>query len=206
MSQSFGTLSWRVPLLLALAIGSLGLNACVAGAIIGTAAAVGVVAAQEKGIEGTAEDIQIRTEINHLWLQADENLMYEVELQVQERRVLLSGTVSSPELRLKAVRLAWQAEGVKEVINEIEVTDKSSVTDYARDTRITTELRSMLLFDQEVRSVNYSIETVNQVIYLMGVAQDEAELQRVVDHARNVAYVRRVVSYVQMKEDPERIT
>ena len=206
MSQSFGTLSWRVPLLFALAIASLGLNACVAGAIVGTAAAVGVAAAQEKGIEGTAEDIQIRTEINHLWLQADENLMYEVELQVQERRVLLSGTVSSPELRLKAVRLAWQAEGVKEVINEIEVTDESSVSDYARDTRITTELRSMLLFDQDVRSVNYSIETVNQVIYLMGVAQDEAELQRVVDHARNVAYVRRVVSYVQMKEDPERTT
>ena len=63
-----------------------------------------------------------------------------------------------------------------------------------------------MLFDQDVRSVNYSIETVNQVIYLMGVAQDEAELQRVVDHARNVAYVRRVVSYVQMKEDPERTT
>ncbi len=206
MSQSFGKLSWPVALLFALAAGSLGLNACVPAAIVGTAAAVGVAAAQERGIEGTAEDIQIRTEINHLWLQADENLMYEVELQVQERRVLLSGTVSSPELRLKAVRLAWQAEGVKEVINEIEVTDKSSVTDYARDTRITTELRSMLLFDQEVRSVNYSIETVNQVIYLMGVAQDEAELQRVVDHARNVAYVRRVVSYVQMKEDPERIT
>ena len=206
MSQSFGNLSWPVPLLFALAIGSLGLNACVPAAIVGTAAAVGVAAAQERGIEGTAEDIEIRTEINHLWLQADENLMYEVELQVQERRVLLSGTVTSPELRLKAVRLAWQAEGVKEVINEIEVTDESSVSDYARDTRITTELRSMLLFDQDVRSVNYSIETVNQVIYLMGVAQDEAELQRVVDHARNVAYVRRVVSYVQMKEDPERTT
>ena len=206
MSQSFDKSSWPVPFLIAVAIGSLGLGACVPAAIVGTAAAVGVVAAQERSIEGTAEDIQIRTEINHLWLQADEDLLYEVELQVQERRVLLSGAVSSPELRLKAVRLAWQAEGVKEVINEIEVTDKSSLSDYARDTRITTELRSMLLFDQEVRSVNYSIETVNQVIYLMGVAQDEAELQRVVDHARNVAYVRRVVSYVQMKADPERTT
>ncbi len=206
MSQRFGKLSWPVPLVVILAVGLLGLGGCVPAAIVGSAAAVGVVVAQERSIGDTAEDIQIRTEINHLWLQADENLLYDVELQVQERRVLLSGAVSSPELRLKAVQLAWQAEGVKEVINEIEVTDESTVADYARDTWISTELRSLLLFDEDVRSVNYSIETVNQVIYLMGVAQDQAELQRVVDHARNVAYVRRVVSYVQMKEDPERIT
>lgn len=173
------------------------------GAAVGAGATVGVAAAQERGVGGAAEDLRIRAEINHLWLQADENLMYDVELQVQESRVLLSGIVDNPELRLKAVRLAWQVDGVKEVINEIEVSDEYSFTGYARDTLISGELRSTLLLDQEISSINYSIETVKQVIYLMGIAQNQAELDRVIDHARNIEYVRRVVSYVRIKE-PEK--
>lgn len=176
-----------------------GLSACVAAGV-GAGAAVGVAAVQERGITGAAEDVRIRTEINAAWLSANENLLYEIELQVQESRVLLTGSVEDPELIVEAVRLCWQVDGVKEVINEIEISDKSGFTNYARDGLISGELRSTLLLDKEISSINYSIETVNQVIYLMGVAQDQAELDRVVDHARNIEYVRRVVPYVRVKE------
>jgi osmotically-inducible protein OsmY len=67
-----------------------------------------------------------------------------------------------------------------------------------------TELRSRLLFAKNIQSVNYSIEAVNGTVYLLGVAQDQAELDRVLDVARNVNYVRRVVSHVLMKDDPRR--
>jgi len=93
---------------------------------------------------------------------------------------------------------------VREVINEIEVNDTSSLTNAARDTWISTELKTTLLFDSAVSSIDYSIETVNQVVYLMGVAQSEAELKRVIGHAKDIAYVRRVVSYVLLKDDPAR--
>jgi osmotically-inducible protein OsmY len=168
-------------------------------------AAVGVTAAQtEKGFRRSVADTEIRIAINDLWFQADEEMFRKVNLQVQEGRVLLTGNVRLPEQRVEAVRLAWQAPGVREVINEIEVSDTSGLSNLARDTWISTQLKSTLLFDKDVSSINYSIETVNQAIYLMGVAQSQAELDRVVGHAKSISYVRRVVSYVLLKDDPQR--
>lgn len=177
-----------------------------AGVAVSGAAGAGVMTVQERGFQGALEDTRIRMDINHLWFQENEELFRHVNLQVQEGRVLLSGKVEQPEMRVTAARLAWQVKGVRAVMNEITVTDKSSLISGARDTWISTELKSKLLFDREVDAVNYSIETVNQVIYLIGVAQDEAELERVIAHAKDIAYVRRVVSYVLLKDDPRRRT
>jgi osmotically-inducible protein OsmY len=187
-----------------LALGLLAGGCTVWGAAAG-AGAVGVTAAQtEKGFRRSMSDTEIRIAINDLWLQADEEMFRKVNLQVQEGRVLLTGNVRLPEQRVEAVRLAWQAPGVREVINEIEVTDASGLGNTARDTWISTQLRSTLLVDKEISSINYSIETVNQVVYLMGVAQSQAELDRVVGHAKTISYVRRVLSYVLLKDDPAR--
>jgi len=175
---------------------------------IGAAAGVGAVGAtaaqSEKGFRRSVADTEIRIAINDLWFKADEEMFRKVNLQVQEGRVLLTGNVRLPEQRVEAVRLAWQAPGVREVINEIEVNDTSGVTDLARDTWISTQLKTDLLFDQDVSSIDYSIETVNQVIYLMGVARSQAELNRVVGHAKDISYVRRVVNYVLLRDDPRR--
>ncbi|MEQ9606035.1 MAG: BON domain-containing protein [Kiloniellaceae bacterium] len=175
---------------------------------IGAAAGVGAVSAtaaqSEKGFRRSVADTEIRIAINDLWFKADEEMFRKVNLQVQEGRVLLTGNVPLPEQRVEAVRLAWQAPGVREVINEIEVNDTSGLTDLARDTWISTQLKTDLLFDQEVSSIDYSIETVNQVIYLMGVARSQAELDRVIGHAKDISYVRRVVSYVLLRDDPRR--
>lgn len=174
------------------------------GAAVGVGAA-GVTAAQtEKGFRRTMSDTEIRIAINDLWLKADEEMFRKVNLQVQEGRVLLTGNVRLPEQRVEAVRLAWQAPGVREVINEIEVTDKSGLGNLTRDTWISTQLKSTLVFDKDVSSIDYSIETVNQVIYLMGVARSQAELDRVIGHAKEISYVRRVVSYVLLVDDPQR--
>ena len=116
----------------------------------------------------------------------------------------MSGTVADPQIRVDAVRLVWQVEGVKEVINEIEIKDDSSLSDWFTDVKIGTELRNKLRFDEAVSSTNYSIEVVNKSVYLIGVAQDQAELDRVMAHAKDVQYVRRVVNYVRLKDDPAR--
>jgi osmotically-inducible protein OsmY len=186
-------------LILATALLSATVGCSAEGLLLGAGATVGVAASQERGLGAAIDDTAIRAEINHNWLQSDFDLYRRVSLQVQEGRVLLTGQVPTPGMRLEAVRLAWQAEGVKEVINEIEV-EESSTVGFTRDTWISTQLKSKLLFDRDVSSINYSIETVDGVIYLMGVAQDRAELDRVVAHARNLAYVQEVISYVRVKE------
>ncbi len=173
-------------------------------AAVGAGSAVGVTAAQERGVEGAASDTAIRFEINRLLLRESTELFLDVHLQVQEGRVLMSGTVPDPESQVDAVRLAWLADGVREVINEMEVTEDGSFTDFALDRTIETKIRAKLLGDREVVSLNYSIEAVNQSVYLIGVAQSQVELDRVIAHAKDVSYVRRVVSYVLLKDDPAR--
>ena len=175
----------------------LALSACsTTGVAVGAGAATAVAASEERGLGGAISDTAIETQINAALLQHSFETFRKVAVKSYEGRVLLTGLVQKPEMRLDAVRLAWQARGVKEVINEIEVTEKGGAAAYARDVWISTQLRTKLLLDKEIKSINYSVETVGATVYLMGFARTTDELARVEAHARNLAYVRRVVSYV----------
>lgn len=170
---------------------------------IGGVATVGVAATEDRGMGGAASDLRIHADINEKWLHASMDMLQKVDLSVQEGRVHLTGTVPTPEMRLDAVKLVWQVEGVRQVIDDIQVgDDKTTVGSYTRDVWISTELRTKLLFDGDISSQNYSVETVEGVVYLMGVAQSQKELDRVTGHARNLNYVKRVVSYVRIKDQP----
>ena len=179
------------------------LTGCVSAAI-GAGAIATSAAVQERGLKGGIDDTIIRAQINSLWLEHDADMYRLVSLSVVEGRILLTGQVRLPRMRIDAVRLAWKAKGVREVINEIKVTDEGGIISYARDSWISTQLKSKLLFDKKILSINYSIETVNSAVYLMGIAQNRQELNRVTNHARTLNYVKRVVSYVRLKTDPRR--
>lgn len=182
------------------------LAACVETAVVGGAAAVGSTALQERGVKGAASDLGIRTEINDLWVR-DANgqvFMRDLNLQVYEGRVLVSGEVANADLRAQAVQLAWKASGVKEVINEIEVGNTGGLRTYWVDSRIVRELEARMLLERGVSSPNYSVESYNGNVYLLGVAQDQTELNRVLQLARNISSVKKVVSHVLMKDDPRR--
>src|SRR5262249_14333702 len=125
-------------------------------------------------------------------------------LQIYEGRVLVTGTLPDGDQRADAIQLAWKAKGVKEVIDEVEVTKSGGLIDYGRDTLIQNELNARLLFAKGVQSVNYSAEVVNGVIYLLGVSQNQGELDEVLEIARNIANVKKVVSHVIMRDDPKR--
>jgi osmotically-inducible protein OsmY len=187
----------RLSVLSAAAIATLMMGAC-APLVVGGAATTAVIAAsQPRGLGGAISDTEIQAQINHFWFQHDMDMQSRLSTNVNQGTVLLTGRAKDPEMRLDAVRLAWQANGVKEIINEIVVDDGSTLTDSARDTWISTQLGTKLMFDRDISSINYSIETVNGVIYLMGNARDPAELERVTGHARSLPYVKRVVSYVR---------
>ena len=121
-----------------------------------------------------------------------------------EGRVLLKGSVPTHEDRIRAGWVARQASRAQEVINELQVTGEGGILDYAKDRWISLLLETKLLFDIDILSVNYDIATVNGTVYLLGIAQDEGELEQVKEHARSVDGVERVVSHVIMKDDPRR--
>lgn len=180
------------------------LSGC-AGVVIGGAATTATAASEERGLEGAVDDTKIRAEINHLWFQRDVEMYRQVGLTIKEGRVLLTGTVPNADARVEAVRLAWQPAGVREVINEIKVAGvDSSGSSGLSDFAITQKMKAKLLFDKEIRNINYTIDVNEEVIYLMGIAQSEAELNRVIAYARDISGVRGVVNHVRLKNDPRR--
>lgn len=185
-------------LLAALSLGTPLLGGCVP-LVIGAGGAAAVGASQDRGLEQAVDDNQIAFEINRKLLAENSKLYAGVATQVRKGRVLLSGSVPAPEDRIAVTRIVWTIGGVKEVINELRVGEKGSFSQSVNDTAITTKLRTRLTTDNNVSGINYSIETVNGTIYLMGTARDKAELDRVIAHARDISGVRNVVSYVEVK-------
>lgn len=180
------------------------LNGCVP-LVIGGATETAVVVAQERSVGNAVDDAGIFLQIKNLFAKQDyKDLLANVEVKVVEGRVLLTGNVDKPDSQIEAVKLAWQVNGVKEVINEIQINDKSGFWNYAKDVWISTQVRTRLLFGKDIHNINYSVITVNQVVYLMGVAQNQEELNRATNVASTTSYVQRVVSYVRLKDDPRR--
>jgi len=193
---------YKIPKLLLLSVPLL-LAACTPlGMATGTGAAVGMAAAGEGGLKGTASDIRIKALISDAWFKYDIKTFSKLSLTVDQGRVLITGVVQDPEARVQAVRLAWQVDGVKQVINEIRVAEGEGLPGFVRDAWITTRLRTALTFDAEVQSINYSIETVQGTVYLMGVAENQAELSRVTEIARTIPNVKQVISYVKRRGEP----
>lgn len=174
------------------------------GVLIGAGAAAGSASMEERGLGGMIDDKLIQTKINSDLLGIVSNLLIGLSSEVHEGRVLLTGSVVKPENRVNAVRIAWQVDGVREVINQIEIRDRSGLADYAHDAWITTQLNIKLTLDGDIKAINYSIDTVNRHVFIMGIAQDKAERSRVAAHAQDVGYVRRVTNYAILKNDPSR--
>ncbi len=169
---------------------------------IGAVAVTGVGAAQERGIETAAIDTRIEFNIIHNWTEFNVQILAQVSIEVYEGRALLTGALSKKheQLRAEAVRLAWKVPGVKKVYNEIQIAN-SGVWDLTRDSWITAQLKTKVTFDKNIFAINYAIETVNGTVYLIGIAQNAAELNRIKNHARAISYVRKVVSHVRLKSE-----
>ena len=183
--------------------GPLSLTGC-AEFVISAVTTTSLAMAEERTLGDAVEDLGIQAELNHLFFQDDLALYQDVSFSVVEGRVLLKGSVPTHEDRIRASWVARQATGIREVINEMQVTAETGILDYARDRWISLQVDAKLLLDFDILSINYDVETVNGTVYLMGIAQSEDELKRVEGHASSIGGVKGVVSHVVMKDDPRR--
>ena len=114
---------------------------------------------------------------------------------------MLTGKVDTHERKILATRLAWEINGVKEVVNEIQISSETSLKTTAKDLAASAQLRASLIGDQDVSSLNYSIDVVNGIVYLSGVAANEDERERVIAHAQELRFAKKVVSYIILSTD-----
>jgi osmotically-inducible protein OsmY len=123
---------------------------------------------------------------------------------VHEGRVLLTGKANSQETVIEVVNIAWGIVGVREVINELRVDARDQPDSYAKDAVISGQVKSRLFLEKNINSVNYTVETVDGVVYMMGIAQDQIELERAAAVAATTSGVRKVVSHVRLKDSEYR--
>jgi len=183
-----------------LALGGLLFSGC-APAIVGVGTAAVAASSTEKGLTTSVSDGVIFTKIQDRFIQEDANLSTVVDVTVNDAAVLLTGKVKTPEEKVTATRLVWEVRGVREVINELQVTNTSSIKDVAKDLAASAQLRGKLIADSNVSSLNFSIDVVNGTVYLSGVAADAEEMNRVVGHARELRFAQQVVSYITLRSD-----
>ena len=174
--------------------------------VLSSCAAVNITSSsvKEKGIKEAISDGMIDAGINKEFLNHNINMFINVEIEVVEGRVLLTGSVKKPEHRLDAVKLSWKVLGVREVINEIDVTNKGGIKQYLIDVKIKTQIRYKVISDKKVSSINYNFEVVNGILYIIGISKDKKELKKVIEHANEIKGVIKVVSHAIMKDDPRR--
>ena len=177
------------------------LSGCAGAILAGGVAAIGA-SSSEKGFATSINDTSISLKIRDKFVQTDMDLVEGISIQVDDGNVLLVGRIENQELKVKASKLAWEVRGVRSVINEIEIAEKVSLKDRAEDAAAAANLRRLLITDLNINSLNYSIEVVSGIVYLTGIAKDEAERDTVIEHARNLSYVKRVENYVILHDDP----
>lgn len=179
------------------------LQGCGAAAVVTGVEAVKTIA-QERSVGERIDDNGIALRINDAFIQQDvDNLFAEISTTIFEGRVMLTGSVGTEELKSKAEELVWPIKGVVEVINELQV-GENSITDFGKDVYYANAVRSKLLLTKRISSSNFATSSVNGIIYIMGVAQDQEERANVIEVARRINGVKQVVSHIILVDDERR--
>jgi osmotically-inducible protein OsmY len=188
-------------------LGALGfsLSGC-APLVVGGGAATAAVASsttEERGVTGFWDDSKIKTQILYHYTREANALTHQVEVVVRQGRVLITGSITQPQLKVDAVRLAWKVPGVREVIDETTLENKETMASYTNDIWVTTKVKSVLLLEKNVSSANYNVQTIDGVVYVMGITPNTQELNKVIDVTRRVNGVKEVVNFIQVgKQTP----
>lgn len=176
------------------------------GMAVGAGASVINTASEERGLDGAGVDLVIDAKVRDALFNAGYGLFSDVGVTVRERRVLLTGFVRSEPDHQSVVQIAKAIELVAEIIDAVLVAPSPGFFDDARDHLIEQDLSTSLLFDGSVKSGNYAVVVSGRVVHLLGVAQSQAERDRVLAWARNTAFVRGAFCYALLRNDPRRVS
>ena len=180
---------------------SLNILSCSPAGILASGGATGMVVAEgDRSLGTVVDDATIKINIAAKFIDSSDNLFVDVSTNVLEGRVLLTGLVENQEIRIEAVKTTWEVEGVQEVVNEIEVGDKTTIKEYANDLWINTQVKSLAAKTIGLRALSYNFETIKGKVYIAGITSKPEQLQKVIEVTKTVKGVKEITNYVIVKE------
>ena len=175
----------------------------------------GCVGVSSKGIFGTG--VSVALDPRSLGTQIDDSIMQKnlsarllimdkkyflsIKSKVLDGRIFLTGKVDNPEEKLKITKLAWETEGARSVRNDIKIKEKFNFQQSAKDILITSQLRTALILNKEIKATNYQIDTYKKKIYVYGIALTLDEKELVVKEAKEILDVENVIASILIVDD-----
>jgi osmotically-inducible protein OsmY len=175
----------------------------------------GCVGAASKGIFGTG--VSVALDPRSLGTQIDDSIMdknletrllllnksyfLSVKIKVLDGRIFITGKINGLEEKLKITKLAWETEGVRSVKNDLKVKEKFNFKQSAKDLLITAQLRTALVFNKQIKSANYNIDTYKKKIYIYGIANSEDERKEVINEAKQILDIEDVIASILLVKD-----
>ena len=177
------------------------LYSCTPGGILASGGATTMVVAEGDRTLGTVvDDATIKINISTNLLSSSTDLFVNVNTNVIEGRVLLTGIVDTQEIRIEAVRKVWEVGGVREVINEIDIGNKTTIKEYANDLWITTQVKGLTAKTIGLRALSYNFETIKGKVYIAGITSRPEQLDQILEVTKTVKGVKEIINYVIIKE------
>ena len=180
------------------------LNSCVGSSTSGVFG-TGVSIALDPRTLGTQIDDSIMQKnlIARLAL-TEKKYLVKLSVKVLDGRIFLGGKVDEPEEKLKITKMAWETKGARSVKNNITIKQKFSFKNVAKDVLITSQLKTALIFNKNVKSANFNIDTVNQKTYIFGIAHDENEKKEIIQEAKQIVDLKELVTSILLVSDLSR--
>ena len=131
----------------------------------------------------------------------DKKYLLPVKTKVLDGRIFLTGKVENPEEKLKLTKLAWETSGARSVKNDIKIKEEFNFQQSAKDILITSQLRSAMIFNKNIKATNYQIDTYKKKIYIYGIAITSDEKDLVISEAEEILDVKDVIASIILVED-----
>jgi len=131
----------------------------------------------------------------------ERSYLLSINVKVIDGRIFITGKVENTEEKLKITKLAWETKGVRSVKNDIKIKEKFNFKQSAKDLLITSQLRTALIFDKEIKATNYQIDTYKEKIYIYGIARTKDERKKVINEAKEILDVEDVIASILLVED-----
>ena len=175
----------------------------------------GCVGVSSKGLFGTGVSVafdprSVGTQIDDSIMQKnlsarilllDKKHLFSINSKVLDGRIFLTGKVEDPEEKLKLTKMAWETDGVRSVRNDIKVKEEFNFKQSAKDLLITSQLRTALIMNKNIKATNYQIDTYKKKIYLYGIAITSNEKEDVLDEAKKIKDVQDVIASILLVDD-----
>ena len=134
----------------------------------------------------------------------EKKYLVKLSVKVLDGRIFLAGKVDEPEEKLKITKMAWETKGVRSVKNNIAIKQEFSFKNVAMDVLITAQLRTAMILNKNIKSVNFNIDTINQKTYVFGIAYTENEKKEIIQEAKQIVDLKELVTSILMVSDLSR--